>query len=1178
MARNETASALAGKPVARAGGVNLASGDFVPFHNHVDLANPEGKGLPFAFARTYHSANVSEAGPLGPGWSHSYNIRVEATGTEAIVKWGDGRDDWYVIEGATYKPDQEKNPGVYNKLEKTPGSYLLTTPDRTVYTFEETVVEMPSGNVSIGRLVRIRNKNDVVLDILHDPAKQGAIEKVTDGAGRTYTFQYDGSFGSLSPSNRYRLIRIVESNAGNLTRTISFTYDSQGRMISSTDPQRHTTTYSYENTIIPDLLTRITLPEGNVVTAQYTGQKVDQITIGSDPASLKTVQVLYDQPLSVGGLNGTVYTEKSANTPERRIEAAHDSSSDAKVMQLIDGLGRVGEIVEWDANNNPTHVLDKNGQPWWFDYDQRTGNLIKAQNPYLQTVNLVYDPDEARANNLLSVTDAEGNATLFEYDAAGINLSKIIQVAGGSPTTTITRYPNGQVHTITGPANNTAGTPDTTTYTYDDYGYLRTVTDALGQVSQYTYDAGGRLLATEDADQVTATFGYNLLNRVTSATDMLNRTTTYAYDGNGNLVRTIDPRKVVTDTTYTDQDLVETVTRGGVRIAKYGYAAGKRSVTNAAGHTWEVTYDLDDNLRTGQTPLGHTEQFNDYDGNGNLKLRTDRTGRQISYSYDNAGRMVAKSIASGHLYGYTPDANGKLRAISRNNSPIGGFDYDHAGRLIASTDPHGQTVGYSYYPGGNLKEIVYPGNKRVSYDYDANNRLVSVRDWLNRATTYEYTAAGRLRKILYPNGASVNYLYDSAFRLQTVSNRRADNSVIAEFTVDEFDGLDAPLQMTTSGGIEAPVAVMDETTTTDAENRIRTSGGDTFTYNDQGEVLTRTGTSGNTVYTWNPADEPGQLQSVAINGSVKSYEYDGLGNRVARTAGGITTRYVLDLSGKMANVLVETDQANAARAYYVHGLGLVARILPDGTAQYYHFDRMGNVVALTNGSGTVTDQYSYAADPFGFGIARQGSTANPFTFVGRFGVMDDGDNQFYMRARYYDAKLGRFLNEDPIGFKGGDMNLYAYVGGNPMMGIDPMGLEWWDDLRNDATRALEKTAEVLTEVGTKVITKIIDYSNQISIFLEKKDTPVGETLSSASKVATTVIIISETGDIFAEMKIGESGLKLYELCHGEGASDEFMQSELCKSPEATNPWVSIYPTAMEGADVSIILSTKLWGK
>ena len=109
-----------------------------------------------------------------------------------------------------------------------------------------------------------------------------------------------------------------------------------------------------------------------------------------------------------------------------------------------------------------------------------------------------------------------------------------------------------------------------------------------------------------------------------------------------------------------------------------------------------------------------------------------------------------------------------------------------------------------------------------------------------------------------------------------------------------------------------------------------------------------------------------------------------------------------------------------------------------GALYCYHFDATGNTVAMTNASQVVVNQYAYT--PFGEIAAKSETWAQPFTYVGQYGVFQESDNIYYMRARYYDASVGRFVSEDPKGFDGGDVNLYAYVRGNPVMFIDPLGL------------------------------------------------------------------------------------------------------------------------------------------
>ena len=103
---------------------------------------------------------------------------------------------------------------------------------------------------------------------------------------------------------------------------------------------------------------------------------------------------------------------------------------------------------------------------------------------------------------------------------------------------------------------------------------------------------------------------------------------------------------------------------------------------------------------------------------------------------------------------------------------------------------------------------------------------------------------------------------------------------------------------------------------------------------------------------------------------------------------------------------------------------------------YYHADHLGSIREITNGAGVTVNSYSY--DAYGNFESRSETVANPYAFTGR--EYDAESGLFYYRARYYDANTGRFISEDPIGFGGGDANLYRYVFNNPVMYRDPSGL------------------------------------------------------------------------------------------------------------------------------------------
>ncbi|OGP66413.1 MAG: hypothetical protein A2W27_02855 [Deltaproteobacteria bacterium RBG_16_44_11] len=148
-----------------------------------------------------------------------------------------------------------------------------------------------------------------------------------------------------------------------------------------------------------------------------------------------------------------------------------------------------------------------------------------------------------------------------------------------------------------------------------------------------------------------------------------------------------------------------------------------------------------------------------------------------------------------------------------------------------------------------------------------------------------------------------------------------------------------------------------------------------------------------------------------------------------------TTYYVYDDQ----KIIAEYDENNKLIASYVHGPNidepLSAEIRRDWV--YYHADGLGSITTLTSHMGNVVQKYEY--DSFGNMRPTPKWIKQPFTYTAR--EFDPETGLYYYRARYYDAKTGRFITRDPIGFDGGDVNLYVYVGNNAVNYTDPTGLE-----------------------------------------------------------------------------------------------------------------------------------------
>ncbi|MCS6304871.1 MAG: RHS repeat-associated core domain-containing protein [Nitrospira sp.] len=196
-----------------------------------------------------------------------------------------------------------------------------------------------------------------------------------------------------------------------------------------------------------------------------------------------------------------------------------------------------------------------------------------------------------------------------------------------------------------------------------------------------------------------------------------------------------------------------------------------------------------------------------------------------------------------------------------------------------------------------------------------------------------------------------------------------------------------------------------------------------------GNLATTTDASGTTTYTWNVRN---QLTSISGPSLSASFTYDSFGRRTGKTINGTTTNFVYDGLNPVQEMNGATVTVNL-----LTGLGLdefftrtdsvgVRSLLPDA---------LGSTVALGDGTGTLQTQYSY--EPFGFTTQTGAASTSSYKYTGR---EDDGSGLFYYRARYYQPRLQRFISEDPIGFLGGDINLYAYVRNNPINLIDQLGL------------------------------------------------------------------------------------------------------------------------------------------
>jgi RHS repeat-associated protein len=209
----------------------------------------------------------------------------------------------------------------------------------------------------------------------------------------------------------------------------------------------------------------------------------------------------------------------------------------------------------------------------------------------------------------------------------------------------------------------------------------------------------------------------------------------------------------------------------------------------------------------------------------------------------------------------------------------------------------------------------------------------------------------------------------------------------------------------------------------DEANRQVNAGGVTYDWDLNGNLLS----DGNNTYTY---DHANHLVGVSDGQSSATFAYNGLGDRLQQTVGGVTTQYTLDLNNSLTQVL--SDGTNR----YLYGMGRIAQQTPNGL-QYFLPDALGSVRQLTGATGALALVQSF--DPYGGLLSSQGSAATPYGFTGEWG---DASGLIYLRARYYLPQAGIFTTRDPFpGFTTLPVTLqpYLYAAGNPLRYTDPSG-------------------------------------------------------------------------------------------------------------------------------------------
>jgi RHS repeat-associated protein len=588
----------------------------------------------------------------------------------------------------------------------------------------------------------------------------------------------------------------------------------------------------------------------------------------------------------------------------------------------------------------------------------------------------------------------------------------------------------------------TLGAGRTTTWAYDKLGNIVSTTSARSFATAQAFNGLNQLVSSVAPDTGSSTSSYDAFDRATSFKDPKSVQTTFVRDGFGDLIQEVSPDRG-TSTYYYDAagDVIAAIDGRGQRVDIVRDALGrilsKTPVSRPASEI--VNYSYDANLITGSYGIGRLVSTVDstgetqfgYDHRGNITTKRRKSGTTVladlSYTYDNADRVVRITYPSGRIVNYTRNLYGRVTLVStRANASaplqylVSGITYEPFGSMLSATYGNGLLFQQSWGNDGRLasRRLYLPAGTDVSlltYGYDNDDNITSITDNVDstRSVTYGYDAVGRLTQSVLASGSArrQDLIYDTNGNLQR-TELRANPADIAPASTTIY---------ALNTGTNQLASVVDA------------AGTRSISYDGRGNTIgeTRPGSGITVAY-----DGFGRLTSYQVSGGdTLVNEYNGFDERIT---GGTTTdprHYVYDLDGRMmgeygssyTDVRAETiwlspTVSSPAEPFGgddgMAGYAPLAVATPAGLNWVYG-NHLGVPILITdNLRNVVTPGYMLVG------------------FPGQTRTLAD---LYYNRYRDYDPTLGRYIQADPIGLSGG-ANPYLYANGNPIGQTDSAGL------------------------------------------------------------------------------------------------------------------------------------------
>ncbi|MFH1728646.1 MAG: RHS repeat-associated core domain-containing protein [Pseudomonadota bacterium] len=848
----------------------------------------------------------------------------------------------------------------------------------------------------------------------YDPKYRLISNTDTKGNQVSYRYHLNGLLSSIIDQkqkekrltyDKYGNLEAIMDASGNVTK---FNHDALSRTTKLTDPQKGVFQFKYDKSgniiAIKDALDNIatisydsngnitTYSVNNTSTMKYKYDLADRIIEVIDPYN-NIHTFAYD---SLG--NVISYT----NPAKQQTKYKYDPLSRvASISDPSEGL----YFFKYNKSNQITSIRNPASQEWKYTYDLN-GRLITKEDPYNNVTSYTYDLN----SNLTSIKHPDGTTTTFIYD----KFSRIVgQVLPSSEKQAYHYDAKGHIEKISSSLGNNLN------FEYDSTGRIKKVTNELNQQITFSYDNNGNVKWISDVFGNREYFEYDLMDRLIKYINPDMGQYNFTYDTLGNIIKFKNP----INSSYTFQyDLLNRLTsiedeNGSLAKYKYDKIGNREAFTNNNNVIKKFSFSILNNLTQVSTSSKNNKVFN-YDNSGNI-ITAKNNSESIKYDYGVKGdldKISYEKLNKSLLFTY--DSQKQNTAFKFDNLETT-YKYRQDKALMQLGLTNLKNVSFLYDTKNRMSEIIYPEKVKLEYSYTKNHELrkkvlKNKNGKVLASVEYIYDSLGNVLSYITDDNV-YEYQYDKSYRITKVKDK--SNSVISYDYNKNSDRTSYKRK-----NIEIPYKY-------NRLSQLYQIGSVKYAFDKNGKLIKSLSKNKRIEYKYNDDD---YLSEVILNAKkVISFEYDPWGRLYSATQGNDKTYYIYN----GINLIARLNKSYQILDYYFYDqkMDLIA-IWKDNTIFYPLTDKNNSLIALYNSKTEEVSKREYG--PFGkinsetmqdFGISYQGHLY--FKDIGLY----------YMKNRFYNPIMGRFITPDPIGLAGG-MNEYSFCRNNPIRYAEPLGL------------------------------------------------------------------------------------------------------------------------------------------